>query len=319
MSNDNLKLVKERSLGRKEHYSHTWISMPLIEANLLPQEVINKVKYFLFFVGHGRGGSSILGSLIDAHPNIVVATDYQLFKKWQENPDYHLNRSVLYTALYVRAKKVAYGYSRHMARGYSLFIENAFMGTYKGHIAVIGEKEAGSATAMYEGSNTGWRSIYKQIQQTVKVPVKMMQIVRNPFDNIATMTIYLQGGSDKRKELVNNGGQMDNSELLDFRIKAYFRNIHAVYHMQRDPEIKIDLHQLHLADLVKDPQGEVEKICDFLGVTCFDWYLKTCKEHIFSELSKTRDKVEWSEEQKAVVQAEIDKVPWLSRYTFESE
>ena len=178
MSSDNLKLVKERSEGRKEHYSHTWISMPLIEANLLPQEVISKVKYFLFFVGHGRGGSSILGSLIDAHPNIVVATDYQLFKKWQENPDYHLNRSVLYTALYVRAKKVAYGYSRHMARGYSLFIENAFMGTYKGHIAVIGEKEAGSATAMYEGSNTGWRSIYKQIQQTVKVPVKMMQVCR---------------------------------------------------------------------------------------------------------------------------------------------
>ena len=111
---------------------------------------------------------------------------------------------------------------------------------------------------------------------------------------------------------------MSNSELLDYRIKAYFRNIHAVYTMQRDASLGIDLHQLHLADLVKDPETEMKKICKFLGVACYDWYLKTCKDHIFSELSTTRNKVEWSKEQISRVQEEIDKVPWLRRYNFTS-
>ena len=146
----------------------------------------------------------------------------------------------------------------------------------------------------------------------------ILQIIRNPYDNIATMTMFFQGGADKRKELVNEGGQVNNSELLDFRIKAYFRNIRAVHGIQQNPSLQIDLHQLHLADLVHDPQNEMIKICKFLGVTCFNWYLETCREHIFSDLSKTRSKVEWSAEQIAKVQEEIDKIPWLRRYNFTS-
>ena len=146
----------------------------------------------------------------------------------------------------------------------------------------------------------------------------ILQIIRNPYDNIATMTMFFQGGADKRKELVNEGGRVNNSELLDFRIKAYFRNIRAVHGMQQNPSLQIDLHQLHLADLVHDPQNEMIKICKFLGVTCFNWYLETCREHIFSDLSKTRSKVEWSAEQIAKVQEEIDKIPWLRRYNFTS-
>ena len=146
-----------------------------------------------------------------------------------------------------------------------------------------------------------------------------MQVIRNPFDNIATMTVYLVGGAEKRRELVQRGGQMNNSEILDYRIKAYFRNVHAVYRMQQDENVDIDLHQLHLVDLVRDPEGEMGKLCRHLGVQCYPWYLELCKEHIFSELSKTRDKVEWTPRQIAEVEREIAKIPWLHRYNYESD
>ena len=176
LSKQNMELVNEKASSREKHYNNTWIPRELVDAHLLPRKVINGVKHFVFFVGHGRGGSSILGSLVDAHPHMVVATDYQLFHKWNENPEYHRNRSVLYTALYIRAKKVAIGYKKFESRGYSLYIENAYMGRYQSNITVIGEKEAGSATASFSINKARWLKTYQDIKRTTKVPVKIVQV-----------------------------------------------------------------------------------------------------------------------------------------------
>ena len=49
-------------------------------ANLakLPSEVINGIKKFVFFVGYAcaRSGHSIVGSLMDAHPHVVIAHEF---------------------------------------------------------------------------------------------------------------------------------------------------------------------------------------------------------------------------------------------------
>ena len=176
LSKHNMELVNQKATSREKHYNNTWIPRELVDANLLPRKVIDGVKYFVFFVGHGRGGSSILGSLVDAHPHMVVATDYQLFHKWNENPEYHRNRSVLYTALYIRAKRVAVGYKKYESRGYSLYIENAYMGRYLNNVTVIGEKEAGSATASFSINQARWLKTYQDIKRTTKVPVKIVQV-----------------------------------------------------------------------------------------------------------------------------------------------
>ena len=176
LSKQNMELVNQKASSREKHYNNTWIPREIVDAKLLPRKVIDGVKYFVFFVGHGRGGSSILGSLVDAHPHMVVATDYQLFHKWNENPEYHRNRSVLYTALYIRAKRVAIGYKKYESRGYSLYIENAYMGRYLNNVTVIGEKEAGSATASFSINQARWLKTYQDIKRTTKVPVKIVQV-----------------------------------------------------------------------------------------------------------------------------------------------
>ena len=134
------------------------------------------------------------------------------------------------------------------------------------------------------------------------------------------MTLFLAGGSEYRKKYVTEeGGQMNNSELLDFRIKAYFRNCRAVYDMQRDEQLNINLHQVHLQDLVQKPTEEIEKLCNFFSVQCPKWYVNTCEKHIFKALSRTRDKVVWSRNQIDHVNQQISEIPWLTRYTFTSD
>ena len=176
LSKESVKIISDKTVNREKHYNKTWVPREVVDASLLPDGIVKGVNYFVFFVGHGRGGSSILGSLVDAHPHMVVATDYQLFHKWNEDPEYHRNRSVLYTALYMRAKKVAWGYKNFDSRGYSLFIPDAYMGKYQDHITVIGEKEAGSATASFSFNKERWLRTYEDIKRTTKVPVKLVQV-----------------------------------------------------------------------------------------------------------------------------------------------
>ena len=74
---------------------------------LLPKRLIDEVKYFSFFIGQGRGGTTIVGMLMDAHPNMIIATDYCLFLKWPQDADYHSNRTLLYTALHLQSRDIA--------------------------------------------------------------------------------------------------------------------------------------------------------------------------------------------------------------------
>ena len=74
---------------------------------LLSKRLIDEVKYFSFFIGQGRGGTTIVGVLMDAHPNMIIATDYCLFLKWPQDAHYHSNRTLLYTALHLQSRHVA--------------------------------------------------------------------------------------------------------------------------------------------------------------------------------------------------------------------
>ena len=47
----------------------------------LPQTVIDRIKTFVFFVGHTHSGHSIIDSLTDSLPHMVIWHKYDLFAK----------------------------------------------------------------------------------------------------------------------------------------------------------------------------------------------------------------------------------------------
>ena len=46
----------------------------------LPLSVVDGVKTFVFFIGIGRSGHSIVASILDSHPHMVVSNELNLFK-----------------------------------------------------------------------------------------------------------------------------------------------------------------------------------------------------------------------------------------------
>ena len=147
-----------------------------IKKGALPWSVIAGVKYFAIFLGFGRGGTTLVGALLDGHPNIVLATDYQLFIKWPQYRTYHQRISQLYSALHQYSISKAKYFRSNNKKGYSFDLPGGFNGRYNESISVIGEKEAGSATVLYMSEHQDWMRTLKELQETVKVPIKAVQV-----------------------------------------------------------------------------------------------------------------------------------------------
>ena len=57
---------------------------------LLPESTVNSVEKFVFFVGYRRSGHSMIGSVMDAHPDMIIAHEYLLFvlPNWNKTTTY---------------------------------------------------------------------------------------------------------------------------------------------------------------------------------------------------------------------------------------
>ena len=132
-------------------------------SHLLPtllQNVISGVKKFIFFVGYARSGHSIIGSILDAHPNVVIAHEYNLFEKLpiivapnskRRQTNFTEAAKKLFNQLYQNSYVNVFlnGRRSRNANGYNLTLNGTWQGRYKDQILVIGDKKRGGSAILY--------------------------------------------------------------------------------------------------------------------------------------------------------------------------
>ena len=159
----------------------------------LPGEVVNSVGRFVFFLGYARSGHSIIASMLDAHPHVMIAHEYSLFLNWNLAAACHHDKSCLFNAIYNNSWfSVNSGWrtKQAMKKGYSLGIPGWWQGKYKDYISVIGDKSGGMTAQTFRNNHSNFFALYRQLKETVQLPVSVFHVVRNPYDNIATMLLY---------------------------------------------------------------------------------------------------------------------------------
>ena len=125
-------------------------------ANLSQQDV-DGVEKFVFFIGYARSGSSIIGSMMDAHPNMIIANECGTFMKWLKGPqELKLNKYDFFNTLYNCSVSSATtgGRSSETKRrkGYSLALPSSWQGRFT-KLRVIGNKKAAGTTNKYLSSS----------------------------------------------------------------------------------------------------------------------------------------------------------------------
>ena len=280
----------------------------------LPNNVIGAVDRFVFFVGYARSGHSIVASLLDAHPNVVIAHEYALINRWSEHPElYNNEKSALFNTLYNSSRYSAQAGLRRQGlskKGYSLDVPGWYQGSYEGGISVIGDKAGGMTAQVYRNNRSTFLSVYQQLQTTVTVPVSVIHIVRNPYDNIATMLLY----NEHMKRSVNTTFKYNNVDALRRQIKSYFTQVKSVLSMIDN--IGLNDITIHHSDFITNPKATMRKLCNMLYITCNEQYLHMVAEHTYTTESHSRDLVKWTPELIDVVARNIAKIPLLKSYKF---
>ena len=280
---------------------------------------IQSVKTFLFFIGWPRSCHSIIGSMLDAHPNAIVAHEYFLFRELKKDRRL-LNRRNLYNMLYRNSHKAANGGWRSVSmrgKGYSLDITDScsWQGRFS-ELKVIGDKTAGDPTRLYSEHPFQFRRLHQQLRLAVQVPVRVLHVVRNPFDMIATLSLYRGSQTKDTKVNATLTHKYSNPSILREATDYVLKQSRAIAAMV--PDARLTTHEVHCEDLIQDPKWTMSRICSFLNMNCSLEFLDMCEEKTFTSVSMSRYLVEWNQDLLLRIAKQMQRFPFFQRYSFES-
>ena len=301
-------------------YQHSDNSSPK-QFSPLSSSDVEQVETFVFFLGHARSGHSIVGSILDAHPHVILAHEAKLFVVLSadlssKKPQYN-NKSMILNALWsnsfhsstsgLRTEK-----TKALKKGYSLSIDGLYQGTFVPPIQVIGDKNGGKTTSLFLSSPLQWEQVFFKLKSVLNIPIKVIQVIRNPYDNIATSVIYqFKGLKINEVKQSNKSFEVDNS-VMKHCINKYFDFYRAIQQLKH--KYDLNLLEVHGKDLIENPKATILSMCSFLGLSCSDNYLETCSSKLFKTESKTRYKLTWTKQLISAVQDSIMNFHSFKRY-----
>lgn len=254
-------------------------------------DLFKQVETFVFFIGHNKSGTSMVGSLLDAHPNAIVSDEVGAI-------DYFLagfNRDQVFHLL-LRGSRREYMKGRVTARRltpYSYLVPGQWQGRFKS-LHVMGDGKAGSTTKLFE-NHTGLLNKLDAFLNGTKI--RTIQIIRNPFDVISVM-------------MVRGERSFENSI-------GHFFNYCETLKLLREKIDPSALLPVRYEDFVKSPRNYLITLCEFLGLDPLEDYLEACASIIHDEPVKHRQMVKWEPQLIQLVEGKIKEYDFLEGYTFE--
>jgi Sulfotransferase family len=246
------------------------------------------VESLCVFVGHVKSGGTLIGALLDAHPNAVVADEIDVLRYVSAG----FRRDQIFDLLVKGSRREARK-GRVTARRlepYSLAVPGQWQGRYD-VLHVIGESRAGPTTRRFGHDPRLLSRLYERMGE---VRPRFVHVVRNPYDPIAAMIVrgkrsFADASSDYARQC---------RTLLELRGRI-------------DPK---DLLTVGYEDFVRRPRQNLERVCGFLGLEASDDYRAACARIVDPAFRPERFLIEWRPEHIDAVRTIIERNPFLNRY-----
>lgn len=251
------------------------------------RRAFQEVERCVIFVGHGRSGHSLIGSLLDAHEEAIVAHELDALGVVEEGG----SRDQLFFQLLTRSR----WFKQRGAKwsGYRYAVPSQHKGTFTS-LTVIGDKKGGQSTNHLRRNP----NLLRRLRDVVEKPVYVLHVKRHPLDNISTIA---------RKDYEGD---------VDAAIDHYFRDCRTVRDVRKQTADEEWLRWLDVVqeDFIHDTPSTLSTICDFLGLRATDEYLRDCSEVVFDRPSRSRSEVSYSEKQRERIRAGMSSFPTLQQY-----
>ncbi len=255
-----------------------------LREGLLHRQSLAETRSFVIFVGYPRSGHTVVASLLNAHPEAVIGHRFRVLR----NVAVGFGRQALLGMVFVADQR----FEREGRLGNKQFnyaVPNQWQGRFR-RLLVVGDGNVVNTTIQRRPE------LLVRLRERLAMPVKVIHVVRNPFDNIATMAIR-------------------NRVSLDEAADRYFEFCRGVVAIRSGTDSQ-DWIDLRHEDLLADPVRALGQLCDFLGLGAEEDYLVDCSKVVYQSPHRSRHEVSWPPGALARVEGWIDRTPHLQGYSF---
>ena len=253
------------------------------------QSALRELDAYCMFIGHARAGGSLVGALLDAHPEAVIADEIDVLGLMQLG----WSRDRILASLIPSSRTQARW--RHTPPGTGRTLPNPVSGQWQGRfvrLSVTGSSRAGLTTRAVADQPSlldAWRSILGPVS------LRAIHVVRSPYDAISQMILRSGRG-------------------FDSGIERYFSNCQAVTRV-RSLLAPDEVLLVRYETLVDDPRGWLRRCCAHLGLVPSDEYLEATAS-LVRPRTPHRLELPWSPAHVADVARQSERFDFLAGYDF---
>lgn len=243
------------------------------------------VRTYCMFIGYPRSGHSIFGSMLDAHPDTIIAHELNALRFVTAG----CTRLELFDLL-LRNSREFTEVGRRWG-DYDYKVEGQWQGRYR-RLHIIGDKKGGTSTYMI-GADPG---LLDRLLQLVAMPVRFVHIVRNPWDNIATIA---------RKDT------HDMKQAIRFYFGLCRTNAEIIARLGAEQVLT-----LRHESLFTDTAGALVSLARFLDLEPDEGWMSACAAIVAEKPSGSRESVQWGPAALAAVEKHQQQFEFLQGYDF---
>lgn len=248
---------------------------------------LGDLRTFCLFIGYPKSGGSLISALLDAHPEAAIAQQADALQLVDEG----LDRAALFQALLTNSETAAPRGRKQS--GYSFVVEGQWQGSATAP-TVIGDGAAAKTQRHLERDP----GLLDKAAEVVGLPIRLVHIVRNPFDHVARMFLR------------------EKKHGMDAAVARFPRRTATIEQLIRDNRYPV--HTLRLEDLIDDPHAQLTQMCAFLGLAADEDYLAACSKLIFPSPQRARELVTWRDEDIDAVANTIESHEFLHGYSWDT-
>jgi len=257
----------------------------------IPATLPDSISGYCMFVGLPRSGHSTLGTLLNAHENLLISHNLDAVKYIRAG----FSREELYFLIRERDKE--FSKQGRSAGGYSYSIQGQHQDDYSS-IRIFGDKRAGAASRHLQDDP----DLLKRMSDQLGLPVWVILHVRNPWDNISSM--YLRPSIRLGRTL---------PQLSEW----YFELMEAAWLGLERAGSCIKVITSKHEQLIDATRSTLESILSEFGLDAKDDYYKACREFVHRDTRRTREQVPWTISLVEGVRKSAANFPMLVDYDFE--
>lgn len=254
-----MRFLRTRDIEALAYRLYQWVWAPWARRRY--RRELAAIERFCLFVGYPRSGHSLVGALLNAHRDAVIAHELDA----QDLILAGCTRADLCARILARS----YWFNlRGNTSNYIYQVPNQWQGRFL-TLRVMGDKRGGAVTRMI----TAHPDFLARVRALVSVPLRLVHVVRNPFDNISAISIW-------------------NELSLEDSVAFYFRHCDTTARLD-DMCLPDELLTIRHEAMIRDPAPVLVALCAHLGLELYPGYLDDCCSVVFPAPTATRRRVTW--------------------------